>query len=159
MRRFVVALGIIVIIALGVLSFAHRFSTLPPVPEPTPAVPAAATGPTVRLAGEVVRVEIADTPEKRMRGLSGHAPLGPAEGMLFVFPQEGHYPFWMKDMLFSIDMLWLDSNGRIVGMWLAAAPESYPHSYAPKAPARFVIELPAGFVRAHSIKIGDKAGL
>ena len=64
----------------------------------------------------LVCASVADTPEARQQGLSGRAGLGESEGMLFVFPKDGEYAFWMKDMRFSIDILWLSGNGTIVYM-------------------------------------------
>ena len=111
------------------------------------------------VGGEHVRVDIADTQLLRERGLSGRTRLIPRTGMLFVFPTDGHYAFWMKDMSFSIDMLWLASDGTIVGYFENVAPETYPKSFAPEGIARYVLELPGGYVLAHGVKVGDAVGL
>ena len=113
-------------------------------------------GSTVRVAGETIRVDIADSPEERERGLSGKEGLAENEGMLFEFEEEARYGFWMKDMLFSIDIIWLSNEGRIVDMLENAAPESYPkYSFLPNVAARYVLELPAGYAKAYNVKIGD----
>ena len=62
---------------------------------------------TIAIGAERIEVLIADTPEERVLGLSGRKMLEGREGMLFVFPEEGYYAFWMKDMRFAIDMCWL----------------------------------------------------
>lgn len=116
-------------------------------------------GSTVRLAGQTVRVDVADTPASREQGLSGRMGLAPDEGMLFVFPADGVYAFWMNDMLFSIDILWLSASGTVVYMAENATPDSYPATYKPNTPARYVLELPAGWAKAHNLKIGDSAEL
>ena|SRR3989344_2951376 len=113
----------------------------------------------VRLKGERIRVTIVDTPESRARGLSGRSGLAESEGMLFVFPEEGKYGFWMKDMRFSIDILWLDSDGEIVHIERRVSPESYPASFLPSRPARYVLELSAGWAEAHDVSIGDRVTL
>ena len=55
-----------------------------------------------------------DTPETRERGLMFRKGLGAGHGMLFVFDKTGEYAFWMKNMTFSIDILWLADDGEVV---------------------------------------------
>jgi len=109
----------------------------------------------VELGGHVVGVTIANTPETRARGLSGRMALAPDEGMLFMFPEDGRYGFWMKDMLFSIDILWLSDEGRIVSMVQNLSPETYPKTFEPEQAARSVLELRAGWVKEHGVQLGD----
>lgn len=104
-------------------------------------------------------MKVADTPALREKGLSGKDPLLPLEGLLFVFPQDGSYSFWMKDMKFSIDILWISSDGYIVHALQALSPESYPHTFTSPEPARYVLELPSGFMERHEIFVGDKVNL
>ena len=113
----------------------------------------------VYIGGRDVRAMIADTPALREEGLSGHAALAPDEGMLFVFPTDGQYGFWMKDMRFPIDILWLSGRGEILDMRESVSPATYPAVFTPKAPARYVLELPAGFSEAYTVKIGDEVKL
>ncbi len=108
------------------------------------------------LGGEALLLKIADTDVLRLQGLSGHPPLPPNEGMLFVFTSDGLHSFWMKDMLFPIDILWLDSEYRIVDVKQGATPESYPKSFTPSVPARYVLELSSGFFELHKLKNGDR---
>ena len=63
---------------------------------------------------------------------------------------------WMKDMQFPIDILWLDAEYKIVFIKHVSTPETYPESFYSDVPARYVLELPAGFAREHDFKIGDK---
>lgn len=100
-------------------------------------------------------LEIADTDASRERGLSGHAPLEPGQGMLFEFPSDGGYGIWMKGMSFSIDIIWLDKNYRVVDTKAHAKPESYPEIFIPRALARYVLEVGEGFLDEHRIKVGD----
>lgn len=115
--------------------------------------------PRVTLKGESIRVTIADTVEMRAKGLSGRTSLAWDEGMLFVFDTDGQYGFWMKDMHMGIDILWLDQSGKIVHIAERVMPESYPEAFVPRFPARYVLELPADWVRAHGVSLGDTVDL
>lgn len=110
---------------------------------------------TIHIGGREVTVTVADTPDSRERGLSGRNGLAPDEGMLFVFPSDARYGFWMKDMRFPIDILWLSSRSEVIEIRQRVSPLSYPAVFTPRAPARYVLELPAGFVEAYNVKIGD----
>jgi uncharacterized membrane protein (UPF0127 family) len=105
----------------------------------------------------VVSLEVARTEEERARGLMYRKDLAEQAGMIFLFERPGIYPFWMKNTLIPLDMLWTDANGRIT--WIA---ESVPPckadpcpEYPPRAEAQYVIELRAGFVKRHGVKVGD----
>ena len=107
------------------------------------------------LGGKVFTVEVADTAKLLEKGLSDHIPLKSDEGMLFVFQKEDKYGFWMKDMLFSIDILWIDSNLKIVHIEKSLRPETYPKIFYPNSVALYVLELKAGEVQNLNLKIGD----
>lgn len=100
-------------------------------------------------------VEVVDTNYLLEKGLSGHAPLLDGEGMLFVFKNEGKYGFWMKDMLFPIDIIWIDENFKIVHIEKNIGPETYPKTFYPDSFARYVLEIKAGESQMLQIKIGD----
>jgi uncharacterized membrane protein (UPF0127 family) len=105
----------------------------------------------------VVNVEIADTEPVRERGLMFRQQLAPNEGMIFVFPGPGFYPFWMKNTLIPLDMLWVDSDGRIVSIARSVPPcraDPCP-SYPPDRNASYVVEVVSGFARDHNLKVGD----
>ncbi len=110
---------------------------------------------TIQLGDQAIRVSVVDTPESRQKGLSGRAGLAPDEGMLFVFPQDGIYGFWMKDMRFSIDILWLSSDGVVVHMAQNVSPLTYPQSFVPTKLARYILEVLAGYATEHMVTIGD----
>ncbi|MEK7460149.1 MAG: DUF192 domain-containing protein [Patescibacteria group bacterium] len=107
------------------------------------------------LGGEELVLKIADNEALRAQGLSGSSPLSEHEGMLFIFPRSGNYGFFMKDMLYPIDIIWLDEKYRIVGVEERAMPESYPKVFYPASPARYVVELRAGFYSDYNINMGD----
>jgi uncharacterized membrane protein (UPF0127 family) len=114
---------------------------------------------TVQLDGQTIRVSIADTEASRELGLGGRTGLAPDEGMLFIFPQDGVYAFWMKDMKFSIDMIWISSSGTVTYMAQNVSPDTFPKDFGPGTPARYVLELPAGWANAHGVRVGDSVAL
>lgn len=103
----------------------------------------------------VFSVEVADTAYLLEKGLSGHPPLGPMEGMLFVFSSPDTYGIWMKDMLFAIDIIWIDENFKIVHIEKDVSPDTYPKVFYPTAPSKYVLEISAGQIDILKIKIGD----
>lgn len=110
---------------------------------------------TVELKGERILVTVAETEKERREGLSGRATLPPNEGMLFIFSTPGMYGFWMKDMAFPIDILWLDSDKKIMTIKKNVSPSTYPEVLYPEGDALYVLELPAGFADAHGVALGD----
>lgn len=99
-------------------------------------------------------VEIADTAVEQKQGLSGRDFLEPDNGMLFIFSQPGNYGFWMKDMRFPIDIIWIRGD-KIIGFEKNAVPESYPAVFYPPAPADRVLEVVAGTAEKFNFKVGD----
>lgn len=97
---------------------------------------------------------MADSIEKKRKGLSDVAYLGRSEGMLFTFEQPGYFGFWMKDMHFSIDILLLN-NLVVVDILQNLSPASYPNTFKGKVPYSQVIELNAGEVSSSGVQIGD----
>lgn len=85
-------------------------------------------------------LERATTPEARERGLSGRGSLPPDRAMLFVFENDAQHSIWMKDMRFSIDIVWLDSEKRVIHQELNVSPSTYPTSFQPETNARYVLE-------------------
>lgn len=98
----------------------------------------------ILMEGRSFRVEIADTDFLRAKGLSGHKPLSDYEGMLFMFDRPDTYGFWMKDMTFPIDIIWIDENWKIVHIENSVSPNTYPQSFYPDFPAKYVLEVKAG---------------
>jgi uncharacterized membrane protein (UPF0127 family) len=109
----------------------------------------------IAIDGQRIIAAIADTPALQELGLGNRAGLGTDEGMLFIFQVDKKYAFWMKDMYFSIDMIWISASGQIVSMAQDVAPETYPEDFVPTAPARYVLELRAGYAQSHGFKVGD----
>ena len=111
----------------------------------------------VELGGTSLVADIADTDPLRELGLSGRTGLKENEGMLFVFQTDGQHSFWMKDMLFPIDMVWLSADKKVVYIAANAQPGSYPATFNPESPSRYVIELPAGWAARHHVTVGSQA--
>jgi hypothetical protein len=108
-----------------------------------------------------VAVDVAATPETREKGLSDRPVIGPGEGMVFLFPAAELYAFWMKDMHFPIDILWI-SEGQLVDMTTdvpPAVPGQEIPRYAPKFPADTVLEVQAGFAERHRLAPGMKVSV
>ena len=110
---------------------------------------------TISIGDTVISVEVADTEGSREQGLSGRSDLRSGKGMLFVFDTDGTWGIWMKDMQFPIDIVWVDVFGTVVTVAENVAPDTYPKVFNPSAPARYVLELPAGFTAEQGIKEGS----
>jgi len=101
-----------------------------------------------------IYIEIAKTTAELTRGLSGRLVLAENSGLFFIFPNSDIHGIWMKDMNFPIDIIWLDENYQIIFIKENAIPESYPEVFTPNTPARYVLEIPAGFVQKNKISVG-----
>ena len=111
---------------------------------------------SIQVKNEHFQLEIADTSLKRAQGLSGRESMPENQGMLFVFDKPSKYAFWMKDMKFPLDIIWLNNN-QIVYVAENAAPMTISNLkvYSPKSEADSVIELNAGSFGRLGLKIGD----
>ena len=100
-------------------------------------------------------LETVTTPNERALGLSGRESLPELTGMIFVFPEKGKHGIWMKDMKFTIDILWLDEKFEVVNLKRAVTPETYPTIFTPSRDIFYAIEVQSGFAEKHEIKIGE----
>ena len=119
------------------------------------------SGPRVTLPdGYTVAVEIAADDETRAQGLMYRDQVREGWGMLFLFPKTGDYPFWMKNTLIPLDMVWIDEGHKVVAVANDVPPckadqgDNCP-SYPPHAQARYVLELAAGMARKHRVVTGS----
>ncbi len=108
----------------------------------------------LKIGEQIIEVEIADTNEERAQGLSGRETLEIGHGLLFVFETPGIYSFWMKDMKFPIDIIWIDEHWTVVGVERGVTPETFPKSFLPNSPVKYVLELP----NTESFKLGIDTG-
>jgi len=104
-----------------------------------------------------LRVEVADTPERKSRGLSGRSRLAEGQGMVFPYARAERQGFWMYDMHFDIDIIWIRGD-RIVDV-TPRVPHDPPGElplYRPREPADLVLEVPAGTAEKLAWGIGDR---
>lgn len=147
MRRYTILAIVLVLVFLFAFWRMSHISTSPNAGLPQQ---------TITVAGQYIIAEIANSEAQRQQGLSGRSSLAQGHGMLFVFNEPGLYGFWMKDMHFSIDILFADAQGTIVTIASNVAPETFPKSFNPASPALYVLELPAGYAQEHGIGLGSK---
>lgn len=124
-----------------------------------PAVPVTTLPTTnITIGGAPLEVEVANTEKTLEQGLSGRVSLPEGRGMLFTFEQPAPYEFWMYEMKFPLDFLWL-ADGTVVNVNenvpppTPASPE--PARVRPQKPVTGVIEVPAGWISRHGVKVGD----
>ena len=104
-----------------------------------------------------VKVEIASDDETRAQGLMYRDHLPNDRGMIFLFPQSGDYPFWMKNTLIPLDMIWIDDQKKIVHVAHDVPPckaDPCP-SVPPGANAKYVLEVAAGVAARHNLANGQ----
>lgn len=122
------------------------------------AVSACASEPRVVLrtaSGEIaVRVEVVSTPTQQAVGLMYRKELGAMAGMLFIFDTAIEHPFWMKNTVLPLDMIFLGDDRKVVGIVKGAVPFTTT-SRTVGAPSRYVLEVNAGFSDKHGVKNGD----
>ena len=106
-------------------------------------------------------VEVVSKDADLERGLMYRTSLGQNKGMLFIFSKDDIYQFWMKNMHFSLDMLWISLDGHIVfiGQDIPACTKDPCPVYTPNKPARYVLEINSGYAASHNWKVGDKLDL
>ncbi len=110
---------------------------------------------------ECFLAEAAQTPEQRGRGLMYRDSLGEKDAMLFIFDSSRPHGIWMKNMRIPLDILWLDSEKRIVDLKqnVPACTNDPCTVYEPLHPAVYVLELKAGAVSKNSLKSGSRMTL
>ncbi len=102
--------------------------------------------PTIALKAprKTLRIIVATTTEAMSLGLGGRASLPQDYGMLFIFSTAQKPGFWMKEMQFPIDMIWINSAKKVVGITREVLPEHYPEMYFPPSPISYVLEINSG---------------
>lgn len=105
-------------------------------------------------------LEVADNETERAEGLMNTTDLGKHEGMLFIFPDQEMRSFWMKNTLIPLDMIFLNEDREVINVE-TAYPEPNTSDedlkiYRSERPAKYVIEVNAGFAENYSITEGTK---
>jgi uncharacterized membrane protein (UPF0127 family) len=111
---------------------------------------------TILMPKGALVAEVVNTKSSRMLGLSGRSKMLDSEGMLFVFDEPGKYGFWMKDMTFALDIIWINKNGVVVAIERGLTPETYPKTYINGADANYVLEVNAGLSEKFGLYLGSK---
>ena len=104
----------------------------------------------IQINNQTFNLEVADNPLSRSRGLSKRKSLCSNCGMVFIYPKESIYPFWMKNTYFSLDIIWLDKTGQIVDI-KRGQPQNLD-LLKNSTPAQYIIELPAN---STALNVGD----
>jgi uncharacterized membrane protein (UPF0127 family) len=120
---------------------------------PTPAMPKVHL-PTPQ-GDVVVEVEIVSTPAQIERGLMFREHLPPNQGMLFLMTEEKNWPFWMRNTLIPLDLIYIARDKTIAGIIENAEPRTDALREVDK-PSLFVLEVNGGFCAAHKIAAGAK---
>lgn len=101
-----------------------------------------------------ILAQVSNNPSKRQLGLSYRQSLEDGTGMVFIFPEPGRHSFWMKDMNFPIDIIWIRSDRRVMGITRNVSPDTYPETFYPPSDIQFVLELNAGESEKFTIATG-----
>lgn len=110
----------------------------------------------LRIGEAFINFEVADTPDKISLGLSGRESLKAGNGLLFIMPTSAKHGFWMKNMNFPIDIIWIDEEWIVAGVEKDAQPESYPEVFTPNRSVKYILEVPAGTADEFGIDTGAK---
>lgn len=138
-RRWTLALILLMVLAAGTGYWLQRQSNVSDIwTSPTYATK------QLRAGDETFTVQLADTADQQRLGLGNRSDIPPDRGMLFTYATPGERCFWMKDMNFPIDIIWLDDKKRVVHIEAEANPDSYPNTFCPDSPAQYVVELHPG---------------
>lgn len=158
MKKFTVQVIVLLIVAFVALAFYTSKITINPFLPSSPAFK------QVTINGSTLKVELADTQDKRTKGLSGRDSLASDSGMLFTFANPDKYPFWMKGIKFPLDFIWIRNNVVVDFIENVEPPKANQSDsslpvYSSKVPIDSVLEVNAGIVKSLKIKEGDKVSV
>jgi len=118
--------------------------------------------PTAKINNYTFKLYIAKTAEDKEIGLSKYKNLAKDVGMLFPFEKPDYYSFWMKQMKFPIDIIYI-KDGKIVTIYKNVSPPKKATEglliYKPKVPSNMVLEINAGLSSKYNLKEGDKISI
>ena len=109
---------------------------------------------TLRIGIHRIRADISNTPQSRERGLMQHTRLCENCGMLFVFPKNGRYGFWMKDTPLPLSIAFIAADGKIKNIAEMQADSLDIH--APKEEILYALEMPKGWFSRHGVNAEDR---
>lgn len=154
-----VAVAVLIVVVFYFLGKERKNTNEPTYTEISTEIPhEETTRPFVKVGDTMIRVDIARTSEEQKRGLSGRGALPENDGMLFLFSEKQIPRFWMKDMKFPIDIVWI-SDGVVVGIEENIDPqmgisEEELRIYTPPEPIDVVLEINAGKAAEWGVKVG-----
>lgn len=106
----------------------------------------------------VTTIEVAENDHDRQRGLMYRTKMADDRGMIFTFNEKDDHTFWMHNTCISLDMLFIDDDGLIVGIE-ESTPTMSDDTFSVGCPSKYVLELNAGWTRAHGVTAGQKVKL
>jgi uncharacterized membrane protein (UPF0127 family) len=118
--------------------------------EPQPVLPRV----EIQAGLHVIRAEVADSGERRMKGLMMREKLGPNEGMLFVFEYKAGHCFWMRNTLLPLSIAFVDDDGTIAN--IEDMKPRTEDSHCPVRPIRYALEMEQGWFARRGLKAGSK---
>ena len=124
------------------------------VPAPTTALAGLVFNHPFTIGQKEIQVALAQTSTEQEQGLSGTSPITENQGLLFIFPNESTPSFWMKDMNYPLDIIWISADKKVVDITPNLKPATFPKTFASKAPILYVLEVQAGFAEKNNIAIG-----
>jgi uncharacterized membrane protein (UPF0127 family) len=146
MRRFIILTLIILVLATSALAAARFKQGTLTITQDTKRV--------------VLQVEVADTPEARSQGLMSRPRLAENAGMLFIFDEQAHWGFWMKNTLIPLSIAFIDEDWMIVDikdMKVAPSPANGPFDiYESAKPFKYALEVNRGYFKMKGIDAGAK---
>ena len=111
----------------------------------------------IEINGQKLTVEIAQTDVQQQKGLGGRSIMPENEGMLFLFTNDSQPIFWMKDMEFGLDLIWIKDN-QVIEITANVPPPTLASEnlalYQPAKPINKVLEVNAGWAKKHEINVG-----
>ncbi|KKR13848.1 MAG: hypothetical protein UT40_C0009G0013 [Candidatus Woesebacteria bacterium GW2011_GWA1_39_21b] len=110
----------------------------------------------IKLGGNKLIVELAENKKQQERGLSYRQNLADQAGMLFIFSRPGKPGFWLKDMNFPLDLVWIDADQNIVHLTKNLTPDTYPKTFSSPLPIKYVLEIKAGQADQLKLAIGQR---
>jgi uncharacterized membrane protein (UPF0127 family) len=139
MKKYLIAISVIIIAFLGIYYFTHPLSA------------------KIKIRSAVFTVEVAATESQKELGLGGRASMPETRGMIFPYDHKEQFEFWMRGMLFPLDFVWIDGKTVVDVTENVPAPagNERPIIVKPKFPADKVLEINAGLVQKYGIKVGD----
>lgn len=114
----------------------------------------------IKIRDVIINTEVADTPEKRAKGLGGREKLASDSSMIFIFDNGDYHKFWMKGMKFPLDFIWIKDE-KVVDLLINAPTVLENVSdkditvYQPSEPVNKVLEVNSGFINQYAVSIGD----